>query len=92
YHPPGGPGVRLDTHVYAGYRVPPFYDSLIAKLIVSGNSREEALVRAREALDSFVIEGISTTIGYLSEITRDEEFRSGQIDTGFVERFSKRRA
>ncbi|NNF25751.1 MAG: acetyl-CoA carboxylase biotin carboxylase subunit [Gemmatimonadetes bacterium] len=91
YHPPGGPGVRLDTHVYAGYRVPPFYDSLIAKLIVSGNSREEALVRAREALDSFVIEGISTTIGYLSEITRDEEFRSGRIDTGFVERFSKRR-
>ncbi len=91
FHPPGGPGVRLDTHVYAGYHVPPFYDSLIAKLIVSGNSREEALVRGREALDSFVIEGISTTIGYLAEIARDEDFKSGRIDTGFVARFSKRR-
>ena len=87
FHPPGGPGVRLDTHVYTGYYVPPFYDSLLAKLIVSGNTREEAIVRARNALDSFVIEGVDTTISYLSEITRDEGFLSGDLDTGFVERF-----
>ena len=90
FHPPGGPGVRLDTHVYSGYQVPPYYDSLIAKLIVSGNTREEAIVRAREALDSFVIEGISTTIAYLAEITRDADFLRGDIDTGFVERFARR--
>ena len=87
FHQPGGPGVRVDTHVYSGYQVPPYYDSLIAKLIVSGNTRREAVVRGREALESFVIEGISTTIGYLSRITRDEAFRAGDIDTSFVERF-----
>ena len=87
FHQPGGPGVRIDTHVYSGYRVPPIYDSLIAKLIVSGNTRDEAVVRGREALESFVIEGIPTTIGYLSRITRDDTFRAGGADTGFVERF-----
>ncbi|MFC1660683.1 acetyl-CoA carboxylase biotin carboxylase subunit [Gemmatimonadota bacterium] len=87
FHPPGGPGVRLDTHVYAGYNVPPFYDSLLAKLVVSGRTREEALVRGRYALDTFVIEGIPTTIGFLSRITRDPLFVSGEVDTGFVERF-----
>ncbi len=90
FHQPGGPGVRVDTHVYSGYRVPPFYDSLIAKLVVSGNSRAEAVVRGREALDSFVVEGIDTTIGFLSRIARDEEFRAGAVDTGFVERFQRR--
>ena len=87
YHPPGGPGVRLDTHIYSGYRVPPFYDSLLAKLIVSGNNREEAILRARHNLDTFVIEGIPTTIQLFSRITRDPHFVSGDIDTGFVERF-----
>ena len=87
FHPPSGPGVRLDTHVYAGYHVPPYYDSLIAKLIVSGNTRDEALVRAQYALGSFVIEGVSTTIQFLSEIVRDESFQLGEIDTHFVERF-----
>ena len=87
FHPPGGPGVRLDTHVYQGYRVPPFYDSLIAKLIVSATTREEALVRARYALGSFVIEGVSTTIPFLLELVRNEDFRAGRIDTQFVERF-----
>ncbi len=87
YHPPGGPGVRMDTHIYAGYRVPPYYDSLLGKLIVYGNSREEAVVRARHTLDSFVIEGISTTIPFLSRITRDPDFLAGKTDTGFVERF-----
>ncbi len=87
FHPPGGPGVRLDTHVYAGYHVPPYYDSLLAKLIVSGKTREEALVRAEYALGSFVIEGVSTTIEFLSELVREESFQVGQIDTHFVERF-----
>ncbi len=90
FHQPGGPGVRVDTHVYSGYRVPPFYDSLIAKLIVWGNTRREAVVRGREALESFVVEGISTTIDYLAGITRDDAFRTGDIDTGFVEAFQDR--
>ena len=88
FHQPGGPGVRLDTHVYSGYMVPPFYDSLIAKLIVWGNTREEAVARGREALDSFIIEGIPTTIAYLSQITRNETFQAGNADTGFVERLA----
>jgi acetyl-CoA carboxylase biotin carboxylase subunit len=67
--------------------MPPYYDSLLAKLIVSGNTREEALVRAQHSLDSFVIEGISTTVGILSRITRDSHFVSGDVDTGFVARF-----
>ena len=92
FHQPGGPGVRVDTHVYSGYRVPPFYDSLIGKLIVWGNTREEAVVRGREALESFVIEGIPTTIEYLSRITRDDAFRAGAVDTGFVERFMNSRS
>ena len=91
FHQPGGPGVRVDTHVYSGYSVPPFYDSLLAKLVVWGNTREEAVVRGREALESFVVEGVSTTIGYLAEITRDDEFQSGDVDTSFVERFRSRR-
>ena len=90
WHQPGGPGVRVDTHVYSGYRVPPFYDSLLAKLIVWGNTRLEAVVRGREALESFVVEGIPTTIDYLAEITRDEEFRRGDVDTSFVQRFQDR--
>ena len=86
FHPPGGPGVRIDTHIYAGYTVPPHYDSLLGKLIVSGNTREEAIVRAQHVLDSFVIEGVSTTIGFLSRITRDPDFVAGKLDTGFVAR------
>jgi acetyl-CoA carboxylase biotin carboxylase subunit len=84
--------VRLDTHAYAGYKVPPNYDSLLAKLIVSGNSREEALVRARIALESFVIEGVSTTIPFLAQVTHDERFIRGEVDTAFLERFMEERA
>ncbi len=86
FHPPGGPGVRLDTHVYAGYRVPPNYDSLLGKLIVSGNTREEAIVRARHALDQFIIEGVPTTIPFLRRIVDDAGFVRGDVDTGFVAR------
>jgi acetyl-CoA carboxylase, biotin carboxylase subunit len=92
FHPPGGPGVRLDTHVYSGYRVPPHYDSLLAKLIVFGNTRDEALARARNALGSFVIEGVHTTIPFLAEVVRDERFMKGQVDTSFLERFMAERA
>jgi acetyl-CoA carboxylase biotin carboxylase subunit len=92
FHPPGGPGVRLDTHVYAGYRVPPYYDSLLAKLIVSGNTREEAIVRARHVLDHFIIEGIPTTIPFLRRIVDDEAFVRGDVDTGFVARMQQEEA
>jgi acetyl-CoA carboxylase biotin carboxylase subunit len=86
YHPPGGPGVRLDTHVYAGYTVPPYYDSLLAKVIVHGNTRAEALARMGQALDSFIIEGVSTTIPFLARIIRHPEFVAGEVDTKFLER------
>jgi acetyl-CoA carboxylase, biotin carboxylase subunit len=91
FHPPGGPGVRLDTHVYAGYRIPPNYDSLLGKLIVSGKTREEALIRARYALNSFVIEGVHTTVPFLAEIVQDPAFQRGDVDTHFVERFMAER-
>ncbi len=87
FHPPGGPGIRLDTHVYQGYFVPPHYDSLLAKLIVHGNTREEALARARGALDSFVVQGVHTTIPLLAAIVRDDAFVKGEIDTRYIERF-----
>jgi acetyl-CoA carboxylase biotin carboxylase subunit len=86
YHPPGGPGVRLDTHIYAGYHVPPYYDSLLAKVIVHGNDRAEALGRMRQALDSFILEGVTTTIPFLSRIIRHPDFVAGNVDTRFLER------
>jgi acetyl-CoA carboxylase biotin carboxylase subunit len=92
FHPPGGPGVRLDTHAYAGYVVPPHYDSLVAKLITQGATRMEAIARMRFALESFVIQGIHTTTPFLLELMNDPEFISGDIDTKFVERRMARRA
>ncbi|MEO8478583.1 MAG: acetyl-CoA carboxylase biotin carboxylase subunit [Gemmatimonadota bacterium] len=86
YHPPGGPGVRVDTHVYAGYTVPPYYDSLLAKLIVHGRDRAEALVRLGQALDSFILEGVTTTIPFLARVIRHPDFVRGVIDTKFLER------
>ena len=86
FHPPGGPGVRLDTHVYAGYTVPPFYDSLIAKLIVQGRDRPEAIQRMHIALESFIIEGVTTTIPFLGRVMMHKKFQAGDIDTKFLER------
>jgi acetyl-CoA carboxylase biotin carboxylase subunit len=86
FHPPGGPGVRLDSHVYAGYVVPQFYDSLIAKLIVQGRDRPEALARMRVALECFVVEGVTTTIPFLARVMQNERFMRGEIDTKFLER------
>jgi len=88
YHPPGGPGVRVDSHVYAGYTVPPYYDSLVAKVIVHGNTRAEALGRMGQALDSFIMEGITTTIPFLARVIRHPDFAAGKVDTRFLERQS----
>jgi acetyl-CoA carboxylase biotin carboxylase subunit len=88
YHPPGGPGVRVDTHVYAGYTVPPYYDSLLAKVIVHGNDRTEALARMGQALDSFILEGVTTTIPFLARVIRHPRFVEGRVDTRFLERES----
>src|SRR5687768_4446984 len=88
YHPPGGPGVRVDSHVYAGYTVPPYYDSLLAKVIVHGNDREEALTRIGQALDSFILEGVTTTIPFLARVIRHPDFVAGKVDTRFLERES----
>jgi acetyl-CoA carboxylase biotin carboxylase subunit len=86
WQPPGGPGVRLDSHIVSGYRVPPNYDSLIAKLLVHQPSREEALACMRRALSEFVVEGIPTTIPLHREIVNNSSFISGEVDTTFIER------
>jgi acetyl-CoA carboxylase biotin carboxylase subunit len=86
FHPPGGPGVRVDTHIYAGYHVPPYYDSLLAKVIVHGNDRQEALARMHQALDGFIIEGVTTTIPFLSRVIRHPAFVAGDVDTRVRER------
>ncbi len=85
--PPGGYGVRLDSHVYAGYKIPSSYDSLIGKLIVHRESREEAITTMRRALDEFVIEGVFTTVPFQREIMRHYHFIQGNIDTGFLEEY-----
>jgi acetyl-CoA carboxylase biotin carboxylase subunit len=86
-HMPGGRGVRVDSHVYAGYVIPPNYDSMIAKLIVSGQSREEVIVRMKRALEEFVIDGIKTTIPFHIALLEDEEFKKGNYTTKFLETF-----
>lgn len=92
FHTPGGHGVRVDTAAYAGYVIPPYYDSMIAKLIVHGPTRPEAITKMRIALDEFVIEGIPTTIDFLRRILNDESFAAGDFDTSFVERFQAKEA
>jgi acetyl-CoA carboxylase biotin carboxylase subunit len=84
---PGGPGVRVDTYVYAGYTVPPFYDSMIAKVIVHARTRDLAIARMRRALDAMVIEGIKTTIPLHLKIMDDPKFQAGDISTAFMEQF-----
>ncbi|MCB1550463.1 MAG: acetyl-CoA carboxylase biotin carboxylase subunit [Alphaproteobacteria bacterium] len=87
YHSPGGHGVRVDTHVYAGYTIPPNYDSMIGKLIVTAQSREEALDKMSRALSEYVIEGVSTTIPFHLQLLRNEQFREGNFTTKFLEDF-----
>ncbi|MDO1450106.1 acetyl-CoA carboxylase biotin carboxylase subunit [Rhodocytophaga aerolata] len=86
-HLPGGRGVRIDSHVYSGYTIPPNYDSMIAKVIVSAQSREEALVRMKRALQEFVIEGIKTTIPFHIRLMDDEGFKSGKFTTSYLDTF-----
>ncbi|MFQ6115006.1 MAG: acetyl-CoA carboxylase biotin carboxylase subunit [bacterium] len=89
FHVPGGPGVRVDTHAYAEYVIPPFYDSLIAKLITHGKNREEALVRMARCLEEFVIEGVHTTIPFHQMVLENQDFIEGKFDTKFVEQFKQ---
>ena len=85
---PGGFGVRVDSHIYQSYTIPPYYDSLVAKLIVWGKSRERAIARAKRALGEFVIEGIKTTIPFHLKVLEDPRFISGHFDTGFLDKFN----
>ncbi len=87
FHSPKGHGVRVDTHVYAGYSVPPYYDSLIAKLICKAQTREDCIKKMKRALDEFIVEGIKTTIPFHRALMDDERFLSGKYDTGFLEEF-----
>ncbi len=86
YHPPGGLGVRVDSHIYSGYSVPPHYDSMIAKIITHGDTREEALTRMRNALDELVIDGIRTNADLQRELVRDSEFRKGEVNIHYLEK------
>ena len=87
FHAPGGHGIRIDTHVYTNYVIPPFYDSMIAKLITVAQTREEAISKMERALDEFVIEGIKTTIPFHQKLMKDEKFRKGVYTTKFMESF-----
>ncbi len=83
--PPGGFGIRIDSHAYSGYKIPPYYDSMIGKLIVYGEDRKEAIIRCRRALDEFHVSGVKTTIPFLSYILGREDFMVGKYNTGYVE-------
>lgn len=89
YNVPGGPGIRVDTHVYKGYRIPPYYDSMVAKLIAHGKDRAEAIARMKRALDEFVIEGIKTTIPLHRRILEHENFINNNYSTMFIEKMEK---
>jgi acetyl-CoA carboxylase biotin carboxylase subunit len=90
--PPGGPGIRVDTHAFAGYTVPPHYDSLIAKVIAWGQDRNEAIVRMQGALREFEIAGIQTTIPFHQEVLDNAFFRRGEVYVNFVQRRMDRSA
>ncbi len=85
-HFPGGPGIRIDSHIYSQYHIPPFYDSLVAKLIAHGKNREEAIQRLKRALNEFVLEGVKTTISFYAKLIENDDFIRGDFDTGFLER------
>jgi acetyl-CoA carboxylase biotin carboxylase subunit len=87
FHSPKGQGVRVDTHVYAGYRVPPYYDSLIAKLICRAQTRDECIAKMQRALDEFIVEGIKTTVPFHIKLMRDPQFRAGNFTTAFIDTF-----
>jgi acetyl-CoA carboxylase biotin carboxylase subunit len=86
WHAPGGPGIRIDSHLYSGYSVPPNYDSMVAKLIAHGESRESAIQRMRNALSELVVEGIKTNTALHQEILNHSAFRAGGLDIHYLER------
>lgn len=88
FNPPGGPGVRVETAAYTQYVIPPYYDSMIAKLIVHADTRDDAIMRMKRALDEFIIEGVKTTIPMHKKILRDPDFQKGDISTKFMERYN----
>jgi acetyl-CoA carboxylase biotin carboxylase subunit len=87
FHKPGGHGVRVDTHVYGGYTIPPHYDSLIAKLITVAPTREEAIAKMARALEEVIIEGIKTTVPFHEQLMQNKDFRDGKYTTKFMESF-----
>lgn len=87
FHMPGGPGIRMDTHIYDGYRMPPYYDSLLGKLITHGRTREDAIKRMERALDEIVIEGVDTIIPLHQSIIKNTKFQDGHFHTGFMDTF-----
>jgi len=87
FNPPGGLGIRVETAAYTQYVIPPYYDSMIAKLIVHAETRDDAIVRMRRALDEFIIEGVKTTIPMHKKILADPDFQKGDISTKFMERY-----
>ena len=87
FHSPKGHGVRVDTHVYAGYSIPPYYDSMIAKLICRAQTREECITKMERALDEFIVEGVKTTVPFHRRLMRDKSFREGDFHTGFLNDF-----
>jgi acetyl-CoA carboxylase biotin carboxylase subunit len=87
WHMPGGPGIRVDSHAYGGYMVPPNYDSMIAKLITTAQTREEAISKMRRALDEFVIEGVKTTIPFHRQLMDDPRYIAGDYTTAFMDTF-----
>jgi len=90
FHPPGGLGVRVDSAAYQGYVIPPYYDSLVAKLIVHGRNRTEALMRLRRALDEFIVDGVDTTLPLFRALVRNSDVQNGQYDIHWLEEFLKR--
>ena len=87
YHEPGGHGIRIDTHVYAGYSIPPYYDSMISKLITVAQTRDEAILKMKRALEEYIIEGIKTTIPFNRQLLKDEKFLKGDFTTKFMDDF-----
>ena len=89
FHPPGGLGIRVDSAAYQGYVIPPYYDSLVGKLIVHGRTRTEALMRLRRALDEFIVEGVETTLPLFRALVRNSDVQNGQYDIHWLEDFLK---
>jgi len=87
FHTPGGPGIRMDSHIYAGYKIPSIYDSLLAKLIAHGRTREEAISRMRRALSELIIDGVKTTIPFHKKVMDDERFLRGEVYVDFLKSF-----